>query len=234
MMKKMLAVAAVAAVLVGMFALQGQAAVISVTPVVGGYYDLGFNPIAPVPPGTSPGTPVVVQIDVMMQVLSLEAGEDSFGNTGFSIQHAGPMAEVGIGWQPNNPTVDSNGALPGGLVNMFGQNGDYGVDAMDLQGILVSMATGSFTNASDPRRKVGEEGPYLLGSVFMQWDGVGQASLTLDPVQVSAKQTAGQFVEAQAALPGVVMLGAEPVVPEPASISLVGLSLLGLALRRRG
>jgi hypothetical protein len=230
MMKKMCTVAAIAAVLVGFFALQGQAAVIAVNPVVGGWYDTGFNPIAPVPAGTSPGVPVIVQVDLMMQVLSLGAGEDSFGNAGLSIQKTGPLAEVGIGYQPNNPTVDSNGALPGGLVNMFGQNADYGADAMDLQGILASMATGSFANASDPRRKVGEEGPYLLGSVFMQWDGVGQATLSIDPLQVSAKLTGGAFVEAQAAPPAVLEFGA---IPEPASISLVGMSLLGLALRRR-
>jgi hypothetical protein len=218
-----------------------QAGVFNITPTVSAAFDTAFGPIAN-PPGV-PGTNIqgtggvaVYQVDFMLNVVSLGANEDSFGNTGFNIVLGPGLTDASnLGWQANNPAVDTNGALPGGTANMFGQNGDFGASNSDEQGILVSMATGAFTNAADPRRSVGEGTPYLLGSLFVQWDGVTTGSLTISgptgPAQFSAKMTDGSFVEGQGTT-GVVTFSAG-VVPEPATFGLAGLSLLGLVLRRR-
>lgn len=232
-MKVFLAVA-----LVGLLAASTQAAVIEVKPVVAGYFDSDFNPI---PDGHS-ASPVVVQVDVMMQVLSLAPGEDSFGTAAFSFDLYSydstlvPDPDAG-GWAPNSPVVDSNGALPGGLVPIFATNGDLGVDSQDLQGILVQMATGAFTNAVDPRRNVGEPGsplgvPILLGSAFLEWSnnscyGVG---ITLNPLNVSVKLTNGAFVPAVGVTSSVRM---GVICPEPSSAVLLGSCLVGVVLRRR-
>jgi hypothetical protein len=195
------------------------AAVISVQPVVAGYFDLAFNPIAPIPAGTNPNHPVVLQVDVMMQVQSLSPGEDSFGFANFGFQFGSgedPQGEIvpepGDGWNANNPTVDSNGALPGGTVPLFALNADFGFHPTDLQDITVSMASGAFTNAADPRRNVGETGsslgsPIRLGSAFLRWDGLGLVTVRLTSLEVRAKLTDGSFVSATAANSSTISLG---------------------------
>jgi hypothetical protein len=184
LMSRALNIASVLAV-VSMTASSGQAAVISVQPVLVAFYDLAFNPITAIPAGTNPNVPVVLQVDVMMQVQSLSPGEDSFGRAEFGFQFGNGnypqgviFPEPDLGWTPNNPTVDSNSPFPGGIVPLFAQNDDLGVLTVDLQDITVAMAGGAFTNAADPRRNVGETGsflgsPFRLGSAFLRWDGWG-------------------------------------------------------------
>jgi hypothetical protein len=61
-----------------------HAAVISVQPVLSAYYDLNYVPLPPIFPGDYPPGPVIAQIDVMVEVLSLDPGEDGFGFAGFN------------------------------------------------------------------------------------------------------------------------------------------------------
>lgn len=233
-----------AAALLSMTVAHVQAAVISVQPVVAGFFDTNFNPIPPIPRiASGPVFPVVIQVDVMMAVLSLDPGEDSFGTAAFSFKFITPLGISQImpdpdagGWAANFINVDSNGAAPGGVVPLFATNGDLGVDNMDLQGILVQMATGAFTNVADPRRKVGEAGgpestPIRLGTAFLEWNGQRDVGITLNPVEVSVKLAgSGQFVMADAIKPATIWF----IQPEPSSAVLMGCCLMGMVFRRRG
>jgi hypothetical protein len=184
-----------------------HAAVISVQPTVGGFFTTAFDPI---PPQPFYNFPVVVQIDVSMEVLSLAPAP--------------------------HPNVDSNGPAPGGVVPLFPTNGDIGLDVQDYQGILVQMATGAFTNSLDPRRNVGEPGsplgvPILLGSGYFEWNGQPFGSITLNPLEVAVKRNDGVFVAAVAAPVQPVQLGG--LCPEPSSVVMLGGMLAGLGLRRQ-
>jgi hypothetical protein len=218
-----------------------HAAVISVQPVVGGFFTTSFDPI---PPQPFYNDPVVVQVDVFMEVLSLAPGEDSFGLAAFSFEvfdgpcncEIKPSVDAG-GWYPNPlPLVDTNGPPPGGLAPLFATNADLGANSQDYQGILVQMATGAFTNPNDPRRNVGEPGsplgvPILLGSGFFEWNGRPGGYITLNPVEVAAKRTDGSFVIAQAAPVQSLQLGG--LCPEPSSVVMLGGMLAVASLRRR-
>lgn len=241
-MKKFIALLTVA--VVGCAASLTQAANIQVQPNFIGYLDpVTFAPVV----SPTAGVPVVAQVDVFMNVVSLAAGEDSFGTAAFTVTHSGiggatiiPSATAG-GWAANPiPNVDSNGAAPGGLVPLFATNADLGADSQDYVGVLVQMATGAFTNAADPRRNVGEAGsslgsPILLGSAFFLWNATGTATISLNPLEVSAKDTAGLYIAGTSpqVVPVVLTLGGEPTIPEPSTMVMAGLSLIGLAFRRR-
>jgi hypothetical protein len=218
------------------------AAVISVQPVVAGYFTSDYYPIPPIPPRHNPGVPIVIQIDVYLEVLSLEPGEDSFGSVEFSFLPSPPWLYSGIvadvaGWGGAfHPNVDSNGSTPGGNVPVFVFNGDLTGNMWDLKNIQVRMATGAFTNPVDPRRNIGEPGsslevPFLLGSGFMRWDGTGKANVRLSPVIATVKLTDGTFVPAQVLSTNIVRLGGP--TPEPSSLVMFGGMLAVAGLRRR-
>jgi hypothetical protein len=218
-----------AVALVSVVAANAQAGTFSVTPSVVGYYDAAFNPIPAPVPGTNPGVPVVIEVAVDMTVDSLGAGEAGFANAGFSIMLNG-LTDLAQ-WGPNTATVDSNGALPGGIVPLWATNVDGGTPG-DLQGILVSIA-GGVTSANDPRRKVGQAGgvPGYMGTIFVQWEGTGLATLSLQDILTSANTTTGSFVDSGSAPSTLLSFGSD--IPEPSTIAMAGLSLIGLAFRRR-
>lgn len=223
-LKGLLAVA-----LVSVVSANAQAGSFSVTPAIVGYYDAAFNPIAPPVPGTNPGVPVVIEVAVGMTVDSLGPGEAGFANAGFSIILDG-LTDLAQ-WGPNTQTVDSNGALPGGVVPLWATNVDGGTPG-DLQGILVSIA-GGVTSANDPRRRVGQAGGVegYMGTIFVQWEGTGYASLSLQDILVSANTTTGSFIDSGSAPSTLLEFGSN--VPEPSSLILLGSCFAGLALRRR-
>jgi hypothetical protein len=217
--------ALIAAVVV-CFAAQAHALTVTVTPTVTKAFDLAFADI-PLPDiNTFPGFAAIYQVDLMMSATNLQAGEAGFANAGFSVT-LDNLTDAAGGWQPNTTQVDTNGAAPGGLQPLFATNVDGGTPG-DLQGILSSIA-GGVTNAIDPRRTVGQTSPALLGSVFVQWDGVTPANFSTAGLLFSANSTTGTFLAEQQGTVESVAFG----VPEPSTIVMAGLSMLGLAFRRR-
>jgi hypothetical protein len=221
--------------------------VISVQPVVANFLTPTFepflDPILPTPDGgtTNPGVPVVVQIDVYIEVLSLAPGEDSFGTAAFSFE-MGPGTDIipdidAGGWAAYQfNIVDINGNGPGGIVPPLAIDADLGADSQDYIGILIQMATGAFTNPLDPRRNFAEPGglwgaPVNVGSAFFEWNGIGAVEITLNPVEVSAKLTSGIFVAGQAPPSTILRLGNN--VPEPSSLLLIAVGAFGVTARRR-
>lgn len=252
-MKKFFAIVLVAVVCFAIGFSAAQAAVINVDLVASNLLDsTTFEPIAgasfsPKSVPNQPG-PVVIEFQVLLTVESLAAGEDSFGHAAFAMEVSGATPTAAYGGRPF-PNVDTNGAPPPGATTpLFAQNADLGVSSEDYLGILVQMATGAFTNASDPRRNVGEATGITLptgedlssgvwiGNAYALWDGSTPGSAFLrgpnqgDPVQVSAKDAGGQFVAGTSILNAPVIIG----IPEPGTLALAGLSLIGLVLRRNG
>lgn len=237
-MKKFFALLAVAAV--SFSATQAHALNVALTPTIVNAYNnaTDFVPLAPLPAGV-PGTVVtefqagVYQIDFAIDVTNLQAGEAGFANIGFNVVLGpGLTTELG-GWQPNGQTVDSNGAAPGGVVPLFATNLDAGTPG-DNVGILVSIA-GGVTNAIDPRRTVGQAGaavpgPAYIGSLYVTWDGVTKSTLSTDGILFQINSSTGQFGNTTSGVSSTVRFGD---VPEPSSLVLGGLSLIGLAFRRR-
>lgn len=215
-----------------------HAAVISVQPVIAGYFNpTTYDPIPPIPAGVNPGFTVVVQVDVMMEVISLGPGEDAFGSAAFSFDLSSPgglsqIEEVqGIGWSQNDIPIDTNGSAPGGQLPIF-------LPVLppqdDLEDILVISAASNQPN--DPRRDLGEAGsslgvPYLLGTGFVEWDGLSEAQIKLDELSVSAKRLDGSFVPGQATPSNVLVLGL--LIPEPSSVVILGGMLMVAGLRWR-
>jgi hypothetical protein len=227
-----------------------HAAVISVQPVIFGYFDPAtFAPVpapSPMPGGgtANPGVSLVVQVDVYIEVLSLAPGEDSFGTAAFSFEIGPTIPGVSMivpdidagGWTPPPLPVDTNGNAPGGIFPSVSVNGDLGADSQDYIGILIQMATGAFTNPLDLRRNFAEPGGHWgasvnVGSAFFEWDGLGEVEITLSPIEVSAKLTNGIFVPGQAPPSAILRLGNN--VPEPGSLLLIAVGAFGVTARRR-
>jgi hypothetical protein len=181
------------------------------------------------------GQPGVYQVDISFTATKV-AGEKGWANTLFDLA-AGPNAggsNLGlnflVGWQGlPNPSIDINGSAPGGIVPIYATNEDAGAPG-DLKAIIVSIG-GSSNDPSDPRNQLGtpqappEVGyPSLLGSFFVDWNGLGQGSVLVQNQQFSFTHLDNTFGQTQNGAGATALFG----VPEPATLTLAGLALLGL------
>lgn len=210
---------------------QANAADYSLALNVSAAYDEAFMPI-PVPDLTTRTDPVVLQVDLDIYVSNLAANELGFGAISFRYDLEGGVADTySLGFNRNNYTIDVNGALPGGIVELFPPSL---ID--DPIGSPNSVILGIASGVSDPndlRAKVGQPGGIsLLGSWFLLYDPPsGPGRLALSPVYIAANSTSGSL------LPFVLQPGVEirlGAVPEPATVwfALVGLGWVIRPARR--
>lgn len=180
------------------------------------------------------GTPAVYQVDFYVTYTNGGGDERGFANVLFDINFSGNSLAndtLSPGWSPANPTVDTNGTLPGGNASLFFTNTDAGTEG-DLQYILTSIPKISEANTSDPRQHIGEGAGTLLGSIFVDWDGVGTETLNINLGGASYARTTDGFLiyDSNGTLIDTSLTFG---VPEPASMGLLGIAALGLLRRRR-
>ncbi|MDZ4784036.1 MAG: PEP-CTERM sorting domain-containing protein [Planctomycetia bacterium] len=239
-----------------------QAAVIHVAPKLRAVLASDFTPIDPAPDASAlpalPGGKYILQVDFLMKIDGLQAGQLGFGNAAVNINATGIAQAADFpGWQADDWRVDKNGPGPGGGVNKWLGNQDSGANSSDLQNILIENAPKDLGAVGvDARTSLGIE-PYdnnnldpldapvtpwsdgeYFGTVFFEISGEAG---TQGSVSVVAAE--GSTYDAQGLLSAVGVTGAPAqslafavqAVPEPSTFALLGLggALLAFARKRR-
>ena len=224
-----------------------QAAVINVKPSLVTVFDAAFNDVTQTAIISNDNgnvllapsaTPYTLQVDLSFTIGDLAATELGFGNAAFNVELGGALAQSAAapGWNPESgQTVDKNGAAPGGVVNKWADNGDYGV-AGDLRGMVIGTDPPDFGPVGvDPRRVFGKNGDEYFGNVFLDIPGAGGSAgvIAIEGDGGSTYDAANKLVAA-----GTTVTGGSinfQVVPEPSTLALLGLgsALLVFARKRR-
>jgi hypothetical protein len=184
------------------------------------------TPLLDTPPTYVPGA--FHAFDVLMTLSDMTPAQD-FQAVQFDINLDGFTPAYFGAWVGNNPIFDPPGPPPG--VPMFANNSDGGSHLNDLKRIA-AFATSTFGVFG---YRPGEEGPFLLGTAYLEWDGTfdgGSIGLNITP---------------NGALPWGIFDGTTPValdasqfttnggsitftpIPEPATIVLLGFAMLAVA-----
>jgi hypothetical protein len=141
------------------------------------------------------GQPHIYGVGIFAQVLNLQPPQ-SFGAAAFDVNLDAALsritvtnANVSANYRANNPAMDNvfdqNGAK---ILNYFsgGDNADLGTSSTDLIGITIDLDSTTLGNTfdqnhvskADPRQSIGVGAPFLLGSIFVRWDGTQNAQMT--------------------------------------------------------
>lgn len=224
-----------------------QAAVINVKPSLVTVFDAAFTDVTSTAVNRVEGTtvflnpsaaPYTLQVDLSFTIGSLGATELGFGNAAFNVGLEGALTQSAAapGWNPESgKTVDKNGGVPGGIVNKWADNGDYG-QAGDLRGMVIGTDPPDFGPVGvDPRRVFGKNGDEYFGNVFLDIPGAGGSAgvIAIEGDGGSTYDAANKLVAA-----GTTVTGGSinfQVVPEPSTLALLGLgsALLVFARKRR-
>ena len=189
------------------------------------------------------GQPGVYQVDIVFTATA-GAGEKGWANTlfdaaAFNSGESNLELDLLTGYSPNAGTLDINGPGPGGVTPIYGTNTDAGAPG-DLNGLLASIASATIvTTVNDTRNLLGipqapaNAGyPSLIGSIFVNWNGLGEGTVVLNNRQFSFTTTGNTFADTQQG--GGASLEFGRALPEPATFTLMGIAMLGgLGLVRR-
>jgi hypothetical protein len=226
-----------------------QAAVINVKPSLVTVFDANFNDITSTAVKSNAdghvvlfpsATPYTLQVDLAFNIEALGPTELGFGNAAFNVGLDGELTQSAAapGWNPESgKTLDKNGALPGGTVNKWADNGDYG-QAGDLRGMVIGTDPPDFGPVGvDPRRAFGKSGDEFFGNVFLDIPGTAGAagSLAIEGDGGSTYDAANKLVAAGTTVAGGLLNIEVQAVPEPSTLALLGLgsALLVFARKRR-
>ncbi len=234
--------------LIALCASSVQAAVINIKPSLVKVFDAAFNDITSTAidgingnslflnPDAAGGT-YTLQVDLSFTIGDLQPTELGFGNAAFNIGLDGQMTQSAAapGWNPESgKTVDKNGAAPGGIVDKWADNGDYGVSG-DLQGMVIGTDPPGFGPVDiDPRRAFGKNGDEYFGTVFLDFPGVAGSTggIYIEGAGGSTYDANNKLVAAGTTVTGGALNF--QLIPEPSSAVLMGLSgILVVACGRR-
>ncbi len=234
--------------LIALCASSVQAAVINIKPSLITVFDAAFNDVTTTAIVGNDGNNVflnpdaagqayTLQVDLSFTIGDLRPTELGFGNAAFNVGLNGQLTQSAAapGWNPESgKTVDKNGAAPGGIVNKWADNGDYGV-AGDLRGMVIGTDPPDFGPVGvDPRRAFGKNGDEYFGTVFLDIQAVpgSVGVITIEGDGGSTYDANNKLVAAGTTVTG----GALAIYfgPEPSSGILLGLSgVLLVAFGRR-
>ena len=145
------------------------------------------------------------QIDFSFEIADIPDGFQGFGGMSFDID-VSAFDDAGA-WSPDTSTWSPQ--FPPGVQNpIWSDNGDYGAGGADFEGIVVAI-DGVSGDPNDPRGGLGQGESRYVGSIYVLWDGLSQADLTVTARQMGLIDDEGVLVvdEAGTFLTGGVTFG---------------------------
>lgn len=204
-----------------------------------------FNPLPLVfaPSGAvANGQPGLYQIDISFTAVN-GPGDKGWAETLFDLsvgsnKNGSNLAlDLSLPYTPNTGTLDINGSAPGGVTSIYGPDTD-GDLPNDLKGIVAGLVSFTIVDTpNDTRNKLGTLQapaaagyPSYIGSFFVNWNGQGLGSIVLNNQQYTFSLTSNTYGPVQNGAGAVALFG----VPEPGSIMLAGMAVVGLIAFTRG
>jgi len=232
-------------------ATSANAATYSLVPTVAAYYtpaDTSFLTPLPAPPNNAAAG--VYQVNVGIDVGNTLPAGKSFGSVDFKFNLNGLLNTSVPGWQGDaGRQVDTNGNAPGGGKSLWDTN-----DTFAGGDIITGVSVGTALAAADPRLYVGQpdanqsavrasdhlEDPTFMGTLYIDYNGSGQKTLTFTPVSFANRNNTTNAYEiltngqgGNSFTAGSVQFGGVGTIPEPTSLAVLALGGLVAARRRR-
>jgi hypothetical protein len=186
------------------------------------------------------GQPHIYGVGVFAQVFNILPGQ-SFGAAAFDVNIGSVLSRISVtnanvaaNYRANNPVIsnvfDENGS-PIPRYYSGGDNSDLGTSSSDLVGIVIDVdgaTLGKTFDANhmptpDPRQAIGIGAPFLLGSIFVRWDGTQNTEMTFAHAAYAFAPFNGPLGPD---IGDTTIAPVQFVVPEPATAMLIAASAL--------